>query len=132
MRDWSRYVGIPFVDMGRGFDGCDCYGLVRLALLHEYGKALPLLTGEYNDVQDHEKIASIVGQWAPLLAGERQSSPMEADVVVINVSGAEAHVGLYVGSGMILHAWKRATGSVLHRSDHAFFRGRIEGYYRVL
>lgn len=132
MHDWSNYVGIPFIDFGRDFSGCDCYGLVRLALEQEFGKVLPSFLGEYDDTCDHETIEGIIEHWKPLLSGRRVVTPREGDVVVITVAGAEAHVGLYVGDGLILHAWKRATGSVLQRMDHPFFKGRIEGFYRVL
>ncbi len=33
----ERYNRIPFVDGGRDFDGCDCWGLVRLVFLKEKG-----------------------------------------------------------------------------------------------
>ena len=132
MRDWSRYIGIPFVDLGRDFAGCDCYGLVRLALEQEFGKALPMLLGEYENTCDHEVVGGVVDRWKPLLSGRKVVTPSEGDVAVINVAGADAHIGLYIGSNMILHAWRKATGSVLQRTDHPFFRGRIEGYYRVL
>lgn len=31
-------LSIPYVANGRGLDGCDCYGLVRLARVHLFGK----------------------------------------------------------------------------------------------
>ena len=37
----SRYVGIPFVDGGRGIDGLDCWGLFLLVYLEQFGIELP-------------------------------------------------------------------------------------------
>lgn len=131
MRDWSKYIGIPFVDGGRDFSGCDCYGLVRLALMQEYGVVWPLLSGAYDDTRNHGAVAAVLEAWKPLLAGRRLPCPEEAAVAVVTVEGAPSHIGLYAGDGLILHAWGTKTGSVLQRADHAFFKGRIEGYYRV-
>lgn len=37
MTDYSRYVGIPFVEGGESFAGCDCLGIVQLYLRNELG-----------------------------------------------------------------------------------------------
>ncbi len=41
MRRFERYLAIPFKDKGRGFDGCDCWGLVWLIYKTELGIDLP-------------------------------------------------------------------------------------------
>jgi cell wall-associated NlpC family hydrolase len=129
--DWTKYIGIPFRDHGRDFTGCDCYGLVRLALLNEFGVALPLLIDEYEDPNNHDQVGAAVSLWRPLLTGDRLGAPEAAAIAVILVSGHPAHVGLCIDDRMILHSRGHRTGSLLHRIDDPFFKGRIEGYYRV-
>ena len=129
--DWSKYIGIPFRDHGRDFTGCDCYGLVRLALLNEFGVELPLLSDEYEDPRDHDEIGAVIASWRPLLTGDRLEAAEAGAVAVIKAGGHPAHVGLCIDSQMILHSRGHLAGSLLHRIDDPFFRGRIEGYYRV-
>lgn len=46
--DARKYLGIPFQDKGCGFEGCDCYGLVRLVYREELGIELPCLGDAYS------------------------------------------------------------------------------------
>src|SRR5512144_1011435 len=54
----AEYVGIPFVDLGRDRQGCDCWGLVRLILAGQAGLALPSLATGYGSEADHAAVRS--------------------------------------------------------------------------
>lgn len=69
---WAeKYVGLPFVDGGRDWKGCDCWGLVKLILQTECGIEVP----SYGDIAASEllKVASMVADetkkepWHPVI-----------------------------------------------------------------
>lgn len=122
----ERYVGIPFSDCGRSMDGADCYGLVRLVIGYETGFWLPeLCVYERSDCS----VFSVVSLVRPLFPVNEVLSPRDLDVVLMFLRGQPVHLGLWV-SGFVLHTL-RATGSVLHRADSVFFRGRRCEFFRV-
>ncbi|MDR1128246.1 MAG: C40 family peptidase [Treponema sp.] len=128
---WAgRYVGIPFVSGGRGLEGCDCYGLVRLVLLLQFGYRLPLLSGEYRDALDSAVIEPVVHAQIPLLTGEKIETPEAGAVGVMKTRGAPSHIGIFVDAQYILHTLNRI-GSHCVRFDCGPLRGSLEGIYRV-
>jgi cell wall-associated NlpC family hydrolase len=131
MYGWvKKYIGIPFLSNGRTMEGCDCYGLVRLVMLNEYGVGLPALSGDYADALNLAETARLFAENLPVLAGEKIAGPEEKAVAVIAEHGVAAHIGVVAGGGFILHTGIK-TGSVCQRETHPALRGRIEGYYRV-
>jgi cell wall-associated NlpC family hydrolase len=125
----SRYVGIPFVSGGRDFAGCDCYGLIRLVLLNEFGYDLPVLAIGYNACCTAE-INPMFTENLPLLGGERISAPEAGAVAVIRVRGLPSHVGIFADGEYILHTLNRI-GAHCTRTGSGFLRGGLEGIYRV-
>ena len=89
-------IGIPFKPDGRDRNGCDCYGLVRLALRELAGIELP--DKQYGP--DGQERAAVVAQglpgWVPV------DRPRRFDIAVFNTEGGP-HVGLCMGSGKFLH-----------------------------
>jgi cell wall-associated NlpC family hydrolase len=126
----KNYIGIPFASNGRTTEGCDCYGLVRLALRNEYGVELPELSDDYTDALNIAQTARLFAERLPVLAAEKITGPQERAVVVITEHGRPCHIGLVAGGGYLLHTTVK-TGSVCQRSTHPDLQGRIEGYYRV-
>lgn len=40
----NKYIGIPYVILGRDASGLDCYGLIRHVMAQEFNVTMPLLT----------------------------------------------------------------------------------------
>lgn len=124
----NQYVGIPYKAGGRGYDGCDCYGLVRLVLKEQFGKDMP----EYGDCISHGSDEShrLISDHLPLVDAFRPDVPRAGDVVVLKIRGLPSHVGVYLGGGKMLHTLAEHD-SAIESVDSPKWVKRIEGYYRV-
>lgn len=129
MKDYTQYIGIPFVNLGRTKTGADCWGLVRIILEEQYGIILPELLN-YNDALDNKQTSQVIDMNKPLVLGEKVEIPEEGCVVIFRTRGVSAHVGLFIGDNMILHT-TRQTGAVTEPLSSHRLKNRIEGFYRV-
>lgn len=104
--NWTdKYIGIPFTEGGRDFAGCDCGGLVLLALrlekgvtaldFNDYGK------GAFKTLRGFallgEGIESLMHEWLPV------DVPRAFDLVRFRYGRLPCHVGIYAGSCTFLH-----------------------------
>ncbi|MCL1812219.1 MAG: C40 family peptidase [Treponema sp.] len=126
----AHYIGIPFVSGGRDHTGCDCYGLVRLVLLKQFGYKLPLLSLAYNNACDTTEIEPLMQNQLPLLCGNRIQQPEPGAVIVVRYAGRTAHVGIFTDDEFILHTLNRIGAHCISR-QHRSVRGAMEGIYRV-
>lgn len=124
--DIAQYVGIPFVDRGRGHEGCDCWGLVKLVLAEQFGI----------DAKDYGTSCNETEACARTMAEEARASqwlkvaqPVAGDVILLRQQGLACHVGLVVGPGQMLHTEKHR-GAVVENFMRPHWRSRIEGFYR--
>lgn len=122
----ESYVGIPFVEHGRTAEGVDCWGLIRLFFRNEVGTVLPNLL-DYKTTRDRATISQIIDReksdW------RRIKKPDAGDVIVFKIAGQPTHVGLYIGQGRFIHAYK-GTHSCVEALESPQWKQRIEGYYR--
>lgn len=130
----DKYVGIPFKDHGDTFEGCDCYGLVKLIYREEFGLLLPevgdLYTSAYQRYQvDNTLSAHINYDWCKKVPKEEQYNPF--DMLVFRIAGTDHHVGLYIREGFMLHVIEgsdsgveRYTGVRWSRQLHRVIRHR--------
>ncbi|MBQ9624410.1 MAG: C40 family peptidase [Treponema sp.] len=131
MYGWAKkYAGIPFVTSGRDMSGCDCYGLVRMILVNEYGFDLPMLLGDYTNALNIAETKQLFMQNVPVLCGEKISEPEEKAVALMRFGGRLCHVGLYAGDGCIIHS-RHNIGVVIERLSSPALAGCVEGWYRV-
>jgi cell wall-associated NlpC family hydrolase len=94
----QKYKAVPYLDGGRTVRGADCWGLVRLVLMQEFGvKALPewghIREAQHSDIDDayqatKNKFFRVTGLNAEVKSGDV--------VCVFNAAGQCAHVGIVV------------------------------------
>lgn len=120
----NRYVGTPFLAGGRQHGGLDCWGLVRLVLLEEFGIDVPAYGGLPCSVA--EPIEREIDGWINIEVGRARPG----DVLWLRTGARTDHVGIIARRGRMLHTTPR-TGVVLERYEAPpWWPGRIVGVYR--
>src|SRR5580704_13710594 len=125
MRNLEKYIGIPFKDEGSNFDGCNCWGLVRLVLIQEAGIAVPA----YGDISaaDLLKAARQIGRDSSTAPWIRVDVPQAFDVCLMTAKeGAHrviGHIGIMTSPTHVLHVWE-ATHAVQMPLTHSRIRAR--------
>lgn len=130
----AAYLDIPFVEGGRDRSGADCYGLVRLVLLEQFGIAIPRHSaGTCTDDLDKAARADIVARVQATLADCREiprGQIAAGDMVLLRVDGRPLHVGIALGSaGVFLHT-ERDIGPHCDDWNGARWSRRVLGFYR--
>jgi cell wall-associated NlpC family hydrolase len=137
----ARFIGIPWKELGRGRDGCDCWGLHRLILKEQFGCAAPAYQTGYAGCgrDDVAEIAALIAvgkigwitvaeydpaTWLCPLGAERPG-----DSLLIRQHGAPCHIGLVAGGRHMLHI-EEGIDSVCVPYDDSTWRRRIVGIYR--
>lgn len=112
--DLSKYVGIPFRDGGRGFDGLDCWGLVLLAWQEERGVLMPDMGDEYSSAFERGDVSGLFGKYTAQNWNEDVTAlpRRELDVLVFRFGPLELHAGLWVGQGEMLHVMQGMAAAV--------------------
>lgn len=126
----SRYVGVPFVDGGRGIEGLDCWGLFRLVYAERLGIVLP----SYGDTSAFDLMAVTEAMAAGVAADEQWRevlAPQEYDGVLMRAYGARepGHVGVMIDKQRLLHV-EQKTAAVIVPIDHYSVRSRILSFWR--
>ncbi len=125
----DRYVGLPFVDGGRGPGAVDCWGLCCFVYRQELGIELP----PHGDVRaaDLRAVSRAMDTGKDAADWLLVDHPQLHDVAVMRLpsSGRPGHVGIYAGGGLILHV-ERAARTVLEPAKSPMIAHRIIGYWR--
>lgn len=131
MEHWSNaFVGIPHLDHGRTLVGCDCWGLVRLVFARQLGIDLPSYAEGYISTDEHAEISALIGGAKESTSWARVDGlAMPFDIAVFRRGRLDAHVGVVVSDGLMLHMAEGAHSCLEH------YRGgkwatRRSGVYR--
>jgi len=123
--DYTKYIGLPYVENGRTEHGTDCWGLVRLFYRNELNIDLPSYIEDYlgaNDPCLPEFVKHSKSNWI------ETKSPKTGDVCVFNILGEPTHVGLYLDKSKFLHS-RDGKDSVIESLDSHKWNRRLEGIY---
>lgn len=103
---WSRdFVGLPHIFAGRNRDGVDCWGLFWLIYRDVLGISIASYATETMDAPERAQIARLIASdravspWVPVDRGQER----EFDMAVFRRGGIEAHVGIVIAPGKMLH-----------------------------
>ena len=135
--EWvANYIGIPFYLGGRGLNGADCWGLVRLVMTNQFGIKLPSHSTTYEELDPTELWATL----SHLLVAEKNAHPetwkpiilneiCSGDLLLIRMRGYAVHVAIVVANGWMLHT-EEGLDSVCEQFRGSRWQHRILGAYR--
>jgi len=122
----EKYINIPYSLHGRDFDGCDCWGLVRLIYKHHLGIELPSYSENYISLQESEEIKCLFDKEKSLIWTE-VNDPKKYDCVVLRTTSV--HIGVVLENNYFIHILEN-TNSTIERINSPLWKNRIMGYYR--
>lgn len=104
--EWcAQYIGIPWVDRGRGERGVDCWGLAILCYQEQFNIALPSLLGGYGTCSDRVAVARLFFQETtqnPIWTRVPIKDARLGDILSIHLM-ALWHVGMVVSPERFIH-----------------------------
>jgi cell wall-associated NlpC family hydrolase len=127
---FSKYVVVPYQNLGRTTSGWDCYGLYVCLLAERHGKHAPMHSDAYRSSEDERAVIAAIRSdrrlaWQRIERGTEQ----EGDGIVFNLAGQPLHCGYIIEPGMMIHAMI-GRGTCIERYDVPAWEKRIEGIYR--
>lgn len=129
-----KYIRIPFREHGRGFDGCDCGGLVWLVYKTELGIELPDWREYYENtrIESFNELSSTIGTMLGDITHEVKdfSKIQPFDVISLRVAGHPVHVGVMIDSCTFMHIMEGYTSVRQERIDRMNWVKRIDGVFR--
>ncbi len=125
--DTSQYIGIPFQEHGRDFDGCDCWGLVRLVYHCELGIKLPDFSERYERCRGDKNVPIIMREEAGRWDSVVDVQPF--DVLLFLDAGRPGHVGLAIDGRRMLHT-TTGVDACIEDFTSALWRDKLAGTYR--
>jgi cell wall-associated NlpC family hydrolase len=126
--NFEKYIGIPYKNHGRDFNGADCWGLVWMFLSNEMFLDYKNIQ-EYRDDKDiftieRHIISNIKEYWEPI------TIPQQGNIVLFRFRDRLIHMGIVIDRNSFLHTIK-GLNSCVERFSSPKWQTRIGGYYGI-
>ena len=127
MFDSNKYMNIPYSDKGRTWQGCDCWGLVRLVLWEERNIKIPSYEADYKSSRTWGEISAAVdkyrSEWIEV------KTPKSLDLVVLHCRALKTHIGIMIDQINMLNMLDGSNVSV-EKLNHPIWAVRGKEFYR--
>ncbi len=120
----SKYIGIPYLNRGRSYQGADCFGLIQLIYRSQFGIAIT--EQSYTDSED--RVATGDALKIGKCDWKETHKPKFGDIVLFTIKGQAVHMGMILDDTRFIHSLKDHNSAV-GRLDNPMWRTRIEGTY---
>jgi len=108
---WSNdYVGIPFQDVGRTREGCDCWGLACIVYANELQITLPSYADAYETTADQDRVSELLAKRDDPWSQVKPEMRAPFDLLLFRQGRHDTHVGIVIEPRTMLH---------MARGDHA-------------
>lgn len=130
MMHWTdKYIGLPYLDLGRERSGCDCWGLACIIYREELAISLPDYLG-YASTDERAEISALVdGATASPLWLPISGQAMAFDIALFRRGRMTSHIGIVVSHGLMIHM-AEADQSRIEHYNSGHFAPRLVGHYR--
>lgn len=125
----NKYLGIPYINMGRDIKGVDCWGLVVIIFKDILNVDLPDTLDKYEIDWSYKGKNYFNDCYVDRFT--REITPQYLDIILIkNSKGISNHAGVMVDSKHFIHAAEKA-GVIVSNIKDSIWINRIEGYFRL-
>lgn len=114
----EKYIDLPYKNLGRDFDGVDCYGLLWLIYKEERNIVLPDFTELMYDQKWYRKhnhiVDNISDEWSKV------KEPFKRYDAIIFYGRYEVadHIGVYIGDNKFIHITENSTSMISRLDDY--------------
>jgi len=128
MLNWyTKYLTIPFMNKGRSFAGCDCFGLVKL-IYKDFNIAVPEFEISCDDTRSIVKAIKCEVQRCWIRIDRPEKLALVVMATDMQRPGLVNHIGVGVDDHAFIHAFKKI-GVSLTAYNHLYFGNCIKGFY---
>lgn len=100
---WTKYIGIPFAELGRTRSGADCWGLARMVYAEELGLHLPAWSS-HSALRDVDRVEMEVKEAHTYF--DKVEEPQPFAMAYFFSALSVAHVGILIDDERMLHTLK--------------------------